>query len=460
MDNTVSELQVNFKKIFVIDTNIILDDATQLFTLGQDGENLIVLPETVIDEIDIKKSGFDEINFQARQFGRILSEAKVETSHKNGEAVTTRLTLEGNTIDIVAMFKYEVDSLDKSIINDRKIIQCAEYINRKYGKNVTLLSNDIMCRTRAISVGVQTEGLGANLDAQTPEFIKVLNVDSSLFNSIRGKRITDIDPDYKPENYCYQFQSSDGNQQLGYIVKGMIRFVDEDELRKSDVKPLNRGQLFAAAGMADKDIDITVVEALAGSGKTLLAVAAGMKLVKKGEYDKLVYIRNSVESVDSAEAVGFLSGNEEKFKIYNYPLYDTLEFLAQKGKNKKLTNQDAIQQQIDSLMESYNIETMWPGSIRGRTIKNAYVILDETQNFSKKSLQTVMTRLDDDCKLVIVGSNRQIDHPYLTKHTNGLSVLLKAATEHHDDIQMFGTELDRGVRGKITEFSERVFSGN
>lgn len=456
---------MRYEKIYVLDTNIILEDANQLITIGQEGKNLIVLPETVIDELDAKKSGFNEINFQAREFGRILSEAEVIGTKRAGskkDVTVMSLKVRDIMIDIISFKDYEMVNVDKSVLNDRKIIKVAQFATNYYKdtEETILLSNDIMCRTRAISLNVKTEGIQQNQQVLTNEYIKVLdNVKSTDFNVMEYKNIKDYDPDYAPENYCYHLKADDGNEQLAYIVDDRIHFVDEDELRRNVVKPLNVGQLFAMQGMMDDRIDICVIEALAGSGKTLLAIAAGMKLVRKGVYDKIIYIRNSVESVDKAEEVGFLSGNDEKFKIYNFPLYDTLEFIAQKDiKNQKnKDNQESIDSKIEELQSKYNIETMWPGSIRGRTISNAFVIVDEVQNFAKTSLQTVLSRMDQECKVVCIGSNRQIDHPYINKYTNGLSVLMKALRTEHDNVNMFGTELNKVVRGRITEWTEKIF---
>ena len=456
---------MKFEKIYVLDTNIILEDANQLITIGQEGKNLIVLPETVIDELDSKKSGFSEINFQAREFGRILADAEVIGTRKAGKAkdvTIMSLKVKDIFVDIISFKDYMLENVDKSVLNDRKIIKVAQFVGGYYKmpEQTWMLSNDIMCRTRAISLNVQTQGLTRNKASLQNNFIKTLEgVKSTEFCVMEYKDIRDYDPEYSPENYCYHFKAEDGNEQLAIIVNYQINFIDEDELRKNVVKPLNVGQLYAMAGMMDERLQVCVIEALAGSGKTLLALAAGMKLVRQGKYDKIVYIRNSVESVDKAEEVGFLPGLEEKFRIYNYPLYDTLEFIAQKDLKKQdnKDNQESIDSKIEELTKKYNIETMWNGSIRGRTISNAFVIVDEVQNFAKTSLQTVLSRMDKDSKVVCIGSNRQIDHPYINKYTNGLSVLIKAAKEENPEVNMFGTELNKVVRGKITEWTERIF---
>jgi PhoH-like ATPase len=455
---------LSFEKIYVLDTNIILEDANQLITIGQGGKNLIILPETVIDELDSKKSGFNEINFQAREFGRILSEAEVIKTRKAGakkDVTVMSLKVKDIFIDIISFKDYELQGVDPSVINDRKIIRVAEFATAFYKMptETVLLSNDIMCRTRAVSLNVQAEGLTRNKESLKNEFVKVLRLEEIDSLRMDGAPIEHYDPMYEPQNYCYHFIAEDGHERIGYIVEGFINFIDDEDFHGLAVKPLNLGQRFAMAGMCDEDIDVCVIEALAGSGKTLLAIAAGMKMVRMGKYDKIIYIRNSVESVDKAEEVGFLPGLEEKFKIYNYPLYDTLEFIAQKElkKSDNKASQESIEDKIQDLVQKYNIETMWNGSIRGRTISRSFVIVDEVQNFAKTSLQTVLTRMDKESKVVCIGSNRQIDHPYINKYTNGLSTLIKAAKEENEEINIFGTELNKVVRGKITEWTERIF---
>lgn len=451
---------MNFDKIFVIDTNIILEDAHQLITISQSGKNLIVLPETVIDELDSKKTGFGEINFQAREFGRILSEAEVIETEKTGTATCMSLLVKDMYIDIVSIKNYNLVDVTPDIVNDRKIIAVADHISKQYTNDVILLSNDIMCRIRAISLGVRAEGLITNKESLETHFIKEFHVkNKDEIEEMLYRQMSEIDEEYSPENYCYHFKCEDGNEKLAYLANGAINLIEKDTFNGLLVRPMNVGQKFAMAGMLDERIDIAVIDALAGSGKTLLALASGIHLVKKGQYDKIVYIRNSVESVDKAEQVGFLPGLEEKFRVYNYPLYDTLEYFAQKElkKSGEVADQEVVEEKIFELQKKYNIETMWPGAIRGRTISNAYVIIDEVQNFAKTSLQTVLSRMDKDCKVVCIGSNRQIDHPYINKYTNGLSVLVRAAKEENEEVNMFCTELNKVVRGKITQWTERIF---
>lgn len=455
-----------FEKVYVLDTNIVLNDANNIFNISQGGNNLIVLPETVIDELDSKKTGFEEINFQAREFGRLLSEAVVINTTKiqvtySVNSTIMRVQIKDNTIiDIISLDNYDLEGVDKGIINDRKIIKVASVSSQFYkdAEDVILLSLDVMCRTRAISLDVKTESLDYNKKDKEYNFIKEFEIDSTLLNTLSNKDIRVIDTNYIPENFCYIFKAETGHQVPAVIVNERIELLNANELRKHTVKPKNLGQLFAYTGMLNPIYNVCLIDALAGSGKTLLALAAGMRNLDKGHYNKIIYVRNSIESVDKGEDVGYLPGLEEKFRIYNMPLYDTLEFIAtQLLKDSKKEDQESVQAKVEELKFKYNIETCWVGEMRGRTFSNAFVIIDEVQNMSRKTAQLVLSRLDDTCKAICIGSNRQIDNLYVNKYTNAMSVLLDKAEEVHPEVNLFCTKLDKVVRGRITQWAERIF---
>ena len=154
---------MNFEKYYILDTNILLEDATNIFKLSQNEHNLIILAETVLDEIDTKKSGFEEINFQAREFARILENATIIESIKRDLYKIIRLKInDKNTfIDIISKEEYEVNikNVSLNIINDRKILEIAKFANIYYTTQVEFLSLDIMARTRAISLDIKTDAL-------------------------------------------------------------------------------------------------------------------------------------------------------------------------------------------------------------------------------------------------------------------------------------------------------------
>jgi PhoH-like ATPase len=460
-------LKRQFDKIYVLDTNIILNDARNMFKISQGGKNLIVLPETTLDEIDSKKSGFDEINFQAREFGRMLSGATIlETKKIDGITITT-VSLDNEKqqlVDIISKEKYDIDrDTEKNILNDRKILSIANDCKGLYREdvlqeNIIFLSMDVMARTRAISYNLNTEPLlEKDVNVAETEYIKVFEIESHLLNTLSGKPIEQVDPDYKVENYSYHFKCPDGNSMLANIENGLIQMIDEDELRQGEIKPKNLEQIFAMDALLNRNYNVVLIEALAGSGKTLISIASAIRLLRKNSpYDKITYIRNSIESLDKGEEVGFLSGNEEKFKVYTYPLYDTLAMVVRAKKPKATLEEE--QDGVQELISRNNIETPWVGEIRGRTITNSVVIIDEAQNMSKKTMQTVISRLDQNCKLIIIGSNKQIDNQYINKYTNGLSKIIKASTESQTEVKMFATSLKKVVRGQITAWAESLFT--
>jgi len=235
--------------------------------------------------------------------------------------------------------------------------------------------------------------------------------------------------------------------------------MDESDFYPLAVKPANLKQKFFVKAIIENVYNLLVIDAKAGSGKTLMSFVAAMRLIDKGLYDKIVYVRNSIESIDRGAEVGFLSGNDEKFRIYNMALSDTMEFIAKKRLKKGVNaeNPESIRSKTEELMARYDVQTLWPGEARGRTLSEAIVIMDEWQNSSEKTTQLILSRLDETCMAVVIGSNRQIDNLYLNKYNNGLTTLLKQTRAKHPELSMFAIELEKAVRGKFAEFSERVF---
>ena len=467
---------MTFDKYYILDTNILLEDASNIYKLSQDGKNLIILAETVLDEIDTKKSGFDEINFQAREFARILENSTILNSIKKDNYKIIRLKIENNKntiIDIISKDKYEVNTKNVSlnIINDRKILEIATFANTYYKHQVEFLSLDIMARTRAISLDIKTDALvGKDKDVLDLDFIKEIEIKFEEQEFLDNQLIEKIDIDYKPYNfsYCFKIKSSD-QVILANIQNKRIKILDEDEIRDQIITPLNKEQLFFSDAILNHFYNVLVVEAKAGSGKTLLALSGALKLVRQKHFQKIIYIRNSIESLDKGEDVGYLPGLEEKFKIYNHPLMDSLDYIVRseykRKRNKK--NPDAqiselddteVTARIEQMISNYGIETMWVGEMRGRTLSNSFIIIDEAQNMSNKTMQMVLSRIDSSCKVVILGSNKQIDNFYVNKYTNALTTLLKSTKSEDNLVNIFAIKLQKVLRGPITEWAEQIFS--
>jgi PhoH-like ATPase len=464
-----------FDKYYILDTNILLEDANNIFKLSQEKRNLIILPETVLDEIDSKKSGFDEINFQAREFARILENSNVLKSikNKNHKIITLEIDNEHKAVlDIISKEEYELNTKNVSlnIINDRKILEIAQFANHYYEKEVEFLSLDIMARTRAISLDIKTDALvGRNDNEFEYDYIKTITINFEDQEFLKNKNIKEIDKEYKVHNYSYCFKIKGSDQIiLANIENEKIKILNESEIRNQIITPLNKEQLFFSNAIINHFYNVLIIEAKAGSGKTLLALSGALKLVRQKHYQRIIYIRNSIESLDKGEDVGYLPGLEEKFAIYNHPLMDSLDYIIRTDYKKKKSNKQnsvinelddiEIKTRIEQLIANYAIETMWVGEMRGRTLSNSFIIVDEAQNMSNKTMQMVLSRIDNSCKVVILGSNKQIDNFYVNKYTNSLTTLLKSTQYKSELVNNFAIKLEKVLRGPITEWAEEIFS--
>ncbi|MDD3462558.1 MAG: PhoH family protein [Sulfurospirillaceae bacterium] len=454
-------------KAYVLDTNIILHNANFIKELCDEGNNIIVIPETVLIELEEFKKNFTELGYQARSFARMLASCKVlEVDIQEPFRIVKMEYEQGVCIHLFSKTIYtsDIDSQFINESNDKRILEVASGAKEYYPEHkVIFLSLDVYARMFGLFYNVTVESLREDRsDVPEFEFVKQLELDSSFFNALDKKPILDFDPEYKSGNYCYEFVSSDGNSVHGIISPAGIIYMLNEELdfRGLEIKPINLKQKFFMKALLSNMYDIHVIDARAGSGKTLMAFVAAMRLVTKGSYEKIVYVRNSIESVDKGADVGYLSGNDEKFRIYNMALYDTLEFIAKKKMKKRESSQEpqmAVDKKVQELMTKYNIEKLWPGEARGRTLSNAIVILDEWQNSSNNTTQLILSRLDNNCKAIVIGSNRQIDNMYLNRFNNGLTSLLKQTKKEQTHISLFAIELDKSVRGKFSHFADEIF---
>jgi PhoH-like ATPase len=451
------------EKVYVIDTNIILQDLQNLYNVSDNKTNTIVIPETVLIELEDKKKLPNELGYHSREFARLLAKMKIKEIDHKEQFKVVKLFNDELILHIISKDKYEsqIEQAHISESNDKRIIEVAKIAQEYYkGAQTVFLSIDIYARTFAQLGAIKAETLHDDKSTVPKfEFLKTLTLDSSEFNALENKDVHLIDENYTYENFCYAFTSNDGNTQFAIVVNEKLQLLKEDDFKALHVKPVNLKQKLFMKAILSNMYELLVIDAKAGSGKTLLSIVSAMRLIDKGFYDKIVYVRNSIESLDAGAEVGFLSGNEEKFRIYNMALSDTLEFIAKKDlkKSENKDNKEAIESKISELTNRYCIETLWPGEARGRTLNSAIVIMDEWQNSSEKTTQLILSRLDETCMAIVIGSNRQIDNMYLNKYNNGLTSLLKQTNNKHPELKMFAIELEKAVRGKFAEFTERIF---
>lgn len=466
---------MNFEKYYLLDTNILLEDARNIFKLSDGAKNLIILSETVLDELDSKKSGYDEINFQAREFARILENSEVLSSNKHEDFKIIRLKLinqDETIVDIISKDEYSINSknISLNILNDRKILEVAKFAKNYYNKDIKFVSMDIMARTRAISLDIKSVALhGKDSDKFNFDFIKNIDINFEDLENLDNQDIINFDKEYKVSDFSYCLKVKHSDQViLASIQNNKIKILDEEEIRNQIITPLNKEQLFFSNAIINHFYNVLIVEAKAGSGKTLLALSGALKLVKQKHFQKIIYIRNSIESLDKGEDVGYLPGLEEKFRIYNHPLMDSLEYIIRTEHKRRRSKRDDISytpledsevsSRVEQMISNYGIETMWVGEMRGRTLSNSFIIIDEAQNMSNKTMQMVLSRVDSSCKVVILGSNKQIDNFYVNRYTNALTTLLKSTQNENNLVNIFAIKLEKVLRGPITEWAENIFS--
>ena len=451
------------EKVYVLDTNIILQNLQNLFKISDNKTNHIVIPETVLLELEDKKKLTSELGYYSREFARLLAKMKIkEVDYKLGFKVVKFFNDEIN-IDIISKDSYdtEIEQIHISESNDKRIIEVASVAQEYYkGAQTIFLSLDVYARTFALFKGIKTETLRDDKSTVPKiEFVKNFELDSSHFNSLENKDVLDINPEHQIENFSYIFESNDGNTQYAIVHNERLDILKENDFKALNVKPVNLKQKLFTKAILSNMYDLLVIDAKAGSGKTLMSIVSAMRLIDLGHYEKIVYVRNSIESLDKGADIGYLAGNDEKLRIYNMALQDTLEFVAKKylKKSENRESQESIESKIAELQSKYCIETLWPGEARGRTLSGAIVIMDEWQNSSENTTQLILSRLDESCLAIVIGSNRQIDNLYLNKYNNGLTTLLKQTRNAHPELKMFAIELEKAVRGKFAQFTERIF---
>jgi PhoH-like ATPase len=447
--------EINYEKAYILDTNIILNDADSIEVLSQKSSNLIIIPETVMDELDAKKAGFDEINFQARNFGRILEKADILEVIQTNTATISRMHINSGkdtTVDVITLntYKNTIQNTDKHIVNDRKILEVAEFVKEHYDIDSIFLSNDVMCRLRAISLGIKTEAMGRNNETDM-KFYTEIEVESLP----RTIEMSELDVSETIFGLC--LYTADGNRRYYYRSALTFYEIDEDELKRQNIKPQNIEQKIYSSMITEPYYDVIVCDSPAGSGKTLIALSAAMKLIDKNptKYNKIVYMRKTV-NVDNEE-MGFLPGTQEdKLSPYLAPLYSNLEAIinAKYGQKKKFTKEELENKMVD-LVKEYQITTMFEGFLRGTNIRDAVVIIDEIQNEGVGSIKTEFTRLVEGCKLICIGSNRQIDNKFVNKHTSALTYLKNRLLVDNDEVRIGGIELTKTVRSRIAEWADK-----
>ena len=434
------------KKIYVLDTSVCLTDANCIRSYGI---NDIVLPLKVLEEIDNNKKRQDGVGTNARAIIRNLDSLREKGSLSKGVRIE-----KGKGLICVKMVKREglPDDLDLSV-PDNEIISVA--LNQKKEnpkRKVIVVTRDINMRVKCDSLGLITEDFQSNQVVQDTEHIYQGFLEHLIDEPILDRFYSGDEIYIEKEElslYPNQFVmlvSNQNEKKTGLALfknynTPLVRINGKHKKAMWGVTPRNKEQMFALELLKDKKVDIVTLVGKAGCGKTLLAIAAGLQqVVETEEYRRLV-ISRPIQPM--GRDIGFLPGTmEEKMAPWVAPIQDNLQYLMG---NDKTT--------LEMYMDSGTIEVEALTYIRGRSIANAFIIIDEAQNLTAHELKTILTRVGENTKIVLTGDVEQIDNVYIDETSNGLT----HAVEKFKNYDLSGhVTLLKGERSKVATIASKI----
>lgn len=419
-------------KTFVLDTNVLIHDPDSIFNFK---DNIVVLPLAVIEELDSMKSYSDERGRNSRWISRRLDEIR-----KDGKLSEGVLTKAGGTIRIETRVKAKVPSeLVKK--TDNEILSVALGLKQK-GDTVIFISKDINMRVKAEVLGLDVE----DFEKAKVRFEELYNgwceleVNDDLIDEFHSKKSIVIPEDKHlfPQEFVL-LKSKINKQKTGLAryspkEKKLVK-LKYDEYTPWGFRALNLQQRFALEALLNEEIRLVTLLGIAGTGKTLLALACALYMVIDAENSRYRKILISRPVVPMGKDIGYLPGTKEE-KLYHWmgAFYDNLEFLVHSsGKSTKKTTKNTdkikIPEVVDNLFETGLMEIEALTYLRGRSIPNQYMIIDEAQNLTPLEVKTVVSRAGKDTKVVLTGDPYQIDNPYLDSASNGLTYLAERFKE-------------------------------
>jgi PhoH-like ATPase len=432
-------------KIFILDTNVVLHDHTCIY---QFEDNDIVLPIVVLEELDKFKRGNDLINYQAREFVRLLDEIVGDELFNGGKSLGP--TLGKLRIETGKPYSEELKKSFNEQIPDHHILAIAEWTAKQNpGRKTILVSKDINLRMKAKSLGIQAEDYKSDQVRDIDVLEKTVTLFDSFIPGIIEKlyhegvvNLNEINWNYKPEaNECFILKAGNSSVLARYdATNKLVRRLEKKTVY--GIKPRNAEQTFSIDVLTDPDIKLVALTGKAGTGKTLLALAAALE--QHRQFEQILLARPIVAL--SNRDLGFLPGDAmEKINPYMQPLFDNL------GVIKHVFNARSPEyQKIEELLKEDRLIITPLAYIRGRSLSNVYFIIDEAQNLTPHEIKTIITRAGEGTKMVFTGDLQQIDSPYLDIKSNGLSYL----TEKMNGQEIFGhINLVKGERSYLAELA-------
>ncbi|CAH1209079.1 MULTISPECIES: PhoH family protein [unclassified Paenibacillus] len=439
------------KKIFVLDTNVLLHDPNAIFAFE---EHEVIIPAVVLEEIDSKKRNADEIGRNARNVSRLLDGLRELGHLHSGVPLGSGGSLK---VELNHRSFVKVQEMFGEISNDNRILAVA--LNYQLEENekenaetqVVLVSKDVLVRIKADVLGLVTQDYLSDRTAGPSELYSgytTLKVHPSVIDEFYTYRFLPIKPlqlPYMlyPNEFVILKDEMGTNKSALLKVNGEGTRLEPLYLSNDNVWGIvarNAQQRMALELLLNDDIPLVTITGKAGTGKTLLALAAGLlKVEDDHKYKKLLIAR---PVVPMGKDIGYLPGEkEEKLRPWMQPIYDNLEFLFD---TKKAGDIDKI------LMGLGSIQVEALTYIRGRSIPGQFIIVDEAQNLSRHEVKTIVSRVGEGSKIILMGDPEQIDHPYLDSASNGLTYVVERFKQEGISGHIM---LEKGERSKLAQLA-------
>ncbi|MEO8707317.1 MAG: PhoH family protein [Kofleriaceae bacterium] len=431
-------------KNYVLDTNVLLHDARAFYAFA---DNNVIIPIYVIEEIDTFKKDQNELGRNARQVARLLDQHRADGGLSNPQPLEN-----GGTVRVALSKNPAKNPSYDSRSMDQRILEIALEVAAENTQQVTtLVTKDVNMRVRGDALGLAT------VDFE-PERISIdelyagnreLVVPAGTIEQFYADGAVTVDAPNLHANEFLTLRDDGGKSALTRWSKEQAKAVPVRKLRDGvwGIKPRNREQHFALDLLLDDSVKCVTLVGKAGTGKTLLAIAAGLqKVTEEQVFSKLLVSR---PVLPLGRDIGYLPGDiEEKLNPWMQPIYDNLELLLGITKTDKKDGRSYAE-----LVDLGFIEIEPLTYIRGRSLPNVYMIVDEAQNLTPHEVKTIITRAGEGTKIILTGDPYQIDHPYLDSSNNGLTTV----AERFKNESIAGhIILTKGERSALAELATQI----
>ena len=436
------------RKVFVLDTSCILFDHNAIANFK---EHNVAIPITVLEEIDRFKKGNDVINFEAREFIRELDRMS------QGVSLGDWIPLNGPTKGKFRVLMNETgNGIDANkVFGERKadhnIINAALALKHETNeKNIVLVSKDINLRLKAKSLGLQAEdymtGKIKDIDGLYTGKTELNNVPKKVIDSLYQNgycHYKDLVRSRPVANHYFILRSkAESSSALAFYNSTTDRVERIQKESAYGIKPRNAEQAFAMHAVMNPNVLLVTVQGVAGTGKTLIALASAMQ--QKMNY-RQIYLARPIVPLSNKD-IGYLPGDiKSKINPYMEPLWDNLKYIQSQYRET-----DKEYQKITDMVDNEKLHITPLAYIRGRSLSNICFIIDEAQNLTPHEVKTIITRAGEGTKIIFTGDNFQIDTPYLDAHSNGLSNIIDKMKNSHLYAHI---TLEKGERSELANLA-------